>query len=175
MAKHFRGLNRRGWRRNEMQPENIGSLLDKSLGALPNSFAQLIFLSSLFDSYSGRYLHEGWVSLADSGQIHRLLQQRHHAVLADVMDLSVADLAGQIQEHLKEHGSQSRIARMWLETEPFREMIPAGCSTLEREFFISQVRTALELLRRSLTVVPHPVSASRPQSPARQSLSHRET
>lgn len=158
-----------------MQPESIANLLNKSLSALPNSVAQLIFLSSLFDSYTGRYLHEGWVSLDDSEQIHRVIQQRHHAVLAEVMELSVPDLADRIQEHLKENGSEPGIARMWLETEPFREMIPAGCSTLEREFFVSQVRIALELLRRSLTVVPFPVSASRPQSPARQSLSRRGT
>lgn len=158
-----------------MQPENITSLLNKSLSALPNPFAQLAFLSSLCDSYTGRYLHEGWISLGNMEEIHQGLRQRHHAVLTEVMELSVADLAAQIQEHLKEHSSEPQIARMWLEMEPFREMIPAGCSTLEREFFVSQVRTALELLRRSLMVVPYPASASRPRLPARQSLSHRGT
>ena len=42
--------------------------------------------------------------------------------------------------------AEQRAATLWLETEPYYEMIPEGCSSLSRKFFISQVRFALELL-----------------------------
>jgi hypothetical protein len=37
-------------------------------------------------------------------------------------------------------------SRLWLEVEPFRDLIPQGYSPAFRELFVSNVRTALEVL-----------------------------
>jgi len=46
-----------------MREKPISRYLQNVLDALPSAFAQLVFLSSLRDPYTGRYLHEGWASV----------------------------------------------------------------------------------------------------------------
>ncbi len=60
------------------------------------------------------------------------------------------DLCGDLRRHFRALGEEERrVAKLWLETEPYYEMIPEGCPQLSRRFFISQVRVALEILLQS--------------------------
>jgi hypothetical protein len=151
--------------------DQLNNLLERSLGSLPTPFARLVFLASIYDPYSGRYMHEGWASVAASEEVHRTLEQAHLTAFEDVLSLPLEDLGGQLQEHFTGLGGADRKRiRSWLDTEPFRDAIPGGASSLQREFFISQMRTALWMLVSavSLEVLPERY-ASRLQPPAPQS------
>src|ERR1700719_4491993 len=54
-----------------LREKPISRYLQNVLDALPSAFAQLVFLSSLRDPYTGRYLHEGWASVSTPEEVNR--------------------------------------------------------------------------------------------------------
>ena len=113
-------------------------------------FAALVFLGSLRDSYSACYLHEGWEQIASAEQVHSLLRDTHRAAFDSVLGLSLTDLSMQLRLHFQKlERPEHETAVWWLEGEPFRELIPQGCSPVLRELFISKIRMSLEALRRA--------------------------
>jgi hypothetical protein len=125
----------------------ISRYLQNLLDGFPSAFVQLVFLSSLRDPYTGRYLHEGWANVFSPEEVNRALRETHRSVFEAVVNLSLMDLSRQLRKHFDSLGQvEVRVANLWLETEPYYEMIPAGCSVLARRFFISQFRSALQVL-----------------------------
>lgn len=150
------------------QVNQLNNLLQRSLACLPGPFARLAFVASIYDPYAGRYMHEGWAHVASSEEIHSSLHKAHLEAFEEVLTLPLEELAAQLQEHFNNLGGADRkIIRSWLEAEPFRDAIPGGASSLQREFFISQMRTTLWILvsGTSLEVLPERY-ASRLQLPA---------
>ncbi len=137
----------------------------RSLDALPAPFARLLFLGSLRDPYTGRYLHEGWASLASAAEVHELTRQLHILCFLEVIDLPLEALCAQMRDQINARGGpRQETAKAWLEGESFREMIPLGRSSQEREFFLSQMRAALHVLsQRELPLSLIPQSSSPPQ------------
>lgn len=130
-----------------LQAHPISRYLYRVFDALPSPFAQLAFLASLRDPYTGHYLHEGWASICSPAEVNVALRETHQDVFECVTGLSLVGLSRELRKHFKSLGeAERRAATLWLETEPYYEMIPEGCSSLSRKFFISQVRFALELL-----------------------------
>ncbi len=110
-------------------------------------FAAVVFLGSLRDAYSGRYLHEGWGQMASAEEIHSVLREAHQSLFNSVLRLSLIDLSRQLRIHFQSLNQPEReTSVLWLEVEPFRDLIPQGCSVVFRELFISKVKTALEVL-----------------------------
>jgi len=125
----------------------ISRYLDNALGSLPSPFAQLVFLASLRDPYTGHYFHEGWASISSAADVNSTLRETHRAVFEAVTGLSLMPLTRELRKHFQCLGeAELRVAKLWLQTEPYHEMIPEGCPLLSRKFFISQVRLALEVL-----------------------------
>jgi hypothetical protein len=130
-----------------LQAHPISRYLYRVFDSLPSPFAQLAFLASLRDPYTGHYLHEGWASICSPAEVNVALRTTHQDVFECVANLSLVGLSRELRKHFKSLGeAERRAATLWLETEPYYEMIPEGCSSLSRKFFISQVRFALELL-----------------------------
>ena len=130
-----------------LEAHPISRYLYRVFDALPSPFAQLAFLASLRDPYTGHYLHEGWASICSPAEVNVALRETHQDVFECVTGLSLVGLSRELRKHFKSLGeAERRAATLWLETEPYYEMIPEGCSALSRKFFISQVRFALELL-----------------------------
>ena len=119
----------------------------RMLDSVEGPFEKLIFVTSLRDPYSGRYFHEGWANTFSKEAIHGSLVVTHQTLFEFVMDLSLPDLCGALRQHFalfKEE--EARVARFWLEASPFCQMVPEGTSPLIRRFFVSKIRTALEVL-----------------------------
>jgi hypothetical protein len=148
-------------------PEKLARQLDYSLESLTTPFARLVFLASLRDPYTGQYLHEGWGMIATVMDIHQALEKAHREIFSAVVALPLADVCKELGRHFVSLGQrQAEIATLWLEIEPYREMIPQGCSSVERSLFVAQIRLALEALKRlpELGGDQEP-AASQPQPP----------
>lgn len=115
-------------------------------------FQALIFLSSLRDAYTGRYVHEGWGAADpnDIDEVHTTVQEFHESLFAWTVRLPVVDLAKILRHHFSGLDAPERqTCLMWLAIEPFRDLIPERCSAPLREFFVSQIKAALEVLCRT--------------------------
>ncbi len=125
-------------------------VVERSLEHLPTRISRLVYLSSLYDPYTGRYLHEGWIGAASPDEIHQVMRRKHLQAFENVLELPLQSLCEELTEHFSSlPGSVTETARLWLDTEPFREMIPAGSSPVGRDLLVSQIRTALKVLVRA--------------------------
>ena len=121
--------------------------LARSLNALPTSFSRLAFLTSLRDPYTGRYLHEGWLFCSSADEIHEILRKTHEEVFELVLNVTMPLLCGELRSYLDSFSeSRERTMRFWLELESYRDMIPERVCVEAREFFLSQMRTSLNVL-----------------------------
>lgn len=129
---------------------SLGHYLTRALNSTPTAFARLVFVGSLRDAYTGRYLHEGWGQVATSEEIHATVLEVHQKTFLSVVNLSLIELGKQLRHHFNSLGeAETETILLWLETEPFRELVPQGCSTVLRNLFVLQTRTALEVLHRA--------------------------
>lgn len=129
--------------------QKLSTLVRRALDSLQTPFARLVFLAALRDSYTGRYLHEGWATVSSAEEVHRAAQEVHYATMKDVLRLPLAEFCRQLRDHFRSLGGvEQEMAKLWLEIEPFREMLPAGGSPLERELFLTQMKAALGVLVR---------------------------
>lgn len=133
-----------------MNNERLDRYLKRALDSLDGPFAKLAFLASLRDPYTGRYLHEGWSAVLPPELVHDALRENHRCVFQAAVDLTLADLCNELRTHFHMLGEEeNRVAKLWLETEPYYELVPEGCPLLPRKFFIAQIRAALEVLVRA--------------------------
>jgi hypothetical protein len=133
-----------------MEPAHLKRYIAQTVQSAESGFERLVFLGSLRDAYTGQYLHQGWPQIGAADEIHGLLRKFHQAVFEAVLHLPLAELAKELRLHFHSLSYPERqTAFLWLEIEPFRDLIPQGCSTLLRELFVSQIRTALEVLRHA--------------------------
>lgn len=130
----------------------VGSLeqyLARAVRSVDTAFDRLVFLGSLRDSYSGRYMHEGWAQVASPDEIDRAVRELHQSSFDCVLHLSLIELCKQLRIHFHAIQQPEREASLqWLESEPFRVLIPQGYTAALRELFISNVQTALAVLLR---------------------------
>jgi hypothetical protein len=134
----------------------VGRYLQNILESLPSALAQLVFLSSLRDPYTGRYIHEGWASVSTPETVNGVLREAHQAVFESVVELPLLVLSKELRMHFQSVGQpEPRVSTFWLQTEPYYEMIPEGALLVSRKFFTSQFRLALELLIQAPPSWPH--------------------
>lgn len=145
--------------------------------SLDSTFERLVFLASLRDAYSGLYVHEGWVRVASPAEIHQALKRLHESTFESVLRLPLIGLTRELRFHFDSvKQPELEASAFWLEAEPFRALVPQGYSSVLREIFVSQTKTALEVLCRvpELAQLKGPVESlhSQPdQSPLPQWLS----
>ena len=130
-----------------MNPKSLKQHLELAFEHLATAFAKLAFLTAVRDSYTGKYLHEGWSSMGSSEEIHELLRSTHHEVFECVSGLPITQLCDQLERYLHSLVTQlQHTARLWSELESYREMIPEGICGEGRELFASQMRAAVAVL-----------------------------
>lgn len=132
------------------ESQKLRRYVAEAIRASQSTIDRLVFLGSLRNSYDGRYAHEGWSGVAADSEVHRVVSELHRVVFRSVLRLSIIELSRELRLHFRSNSClENDAARLWLEIEPFRELIPQGCCPAMRELFVSQIKTALELLLRS--------------------------
>lgn len=149
-----------------MRDNVVSRYLVHAMSVLRTPFARLIFLASTRDHYTGQYFHEGWACESSAEKVNLELGKMHRQVFEAVASLSLVDLCKEIRGHFDSLGEiESRTASFWIETEPYREMVPSGYPELARKLFISQVRLALEILVQAPNWEQLAESAASPHPP----------
>jgi hypothetical protein len=158
-----------------MRIRTLEENLELSFKHLPTAFAKLAFLSTVRDPYTGKYLHEGWTLIRCSEEIHSFLRDAHREVFEFVCSMPIARLCGELRDYLRSFSTpwQDTIG-LWNELESYREMIPQGVCIEEREFFISQMQVALQVLAQAPDWAQRELSSWQFLPPAQQLRRHLE-
>jgi len=112
----------------------------KTLLQIPTLFGRLVFLASLRDPATGHYYHQGLAQSVGAEEADRNLCSSHHQVFQQWLGFSLAEQKADLDEYLS-YGGAPRYAL------PYRKLVPSTAREVERQLYLTDLETLLELLK----------------------------
>lgn len=129
----------------------------RTLAAIPEEFARLVFLASTRDYNTGTYYHEGLAAQFTEQVACRALAACHRETFERLLSCPLEGFVRELEAYLGSTGARpGDVLEAWEKLEPYRVTIPVDCDPLSGALFFSNVRTALAILRAG--------GATRPQN-----------
>ncbi len=126
----------------------IEDFTEVTLAAIPSDYGRLLYLSTLRDLATGRYVHSGLEEKYSEGAVHEVLDGVHHEIVTRILetplDQQAADL-GRCLDNLP--GDRRELAKQWKELEFYRALLPLGMPGYTRELFCSNLEALLTALQ----------------------------
>ena len=107
---------------------------------IPTLFGRLVFLASLRDPTSGHYYHQGLAQSVGAEDADRSLCSSHYQVFQEWLGFSLAEQKNDLDEYLS-CGGAPRYAL------PYRKLVPSTARDVERQLYLADLETLLELLK----------------------------
>lgn len=114
----------------------------KTLSQVPTIFGRLVFMASLRDAGTGRYQHEALTRLLGPDDTDRALLNSHHQVFSEWLRFSLAEQKSDLDEYLSMAGAGGSFRAL-----PYKNLVPATAREVERQLYLTDLETLLELLR----------------------------
>lgn len=127
---------------SEVNTRPAHDLCRKTISQIPTRFGRLVFLASLRDSLTGRYVHETLTNLLGLEDADRLLCHAHHRVFSEWLCFSLAEQKADLDEFLDSERCEMSLAEC-------RSLAPAGAREVERQLYLTDLEMVLELIRRA--------------------------
>jgi len=112
----------------------------RTLQQIPTLFGRLVFLASLRDPATGHYYHQGLAQIVGVEEADRSLCNSHHQIFQQWLGFTMAEQKSDLDEYLNE-GSVPRYAL------PYRKLVPPSARDVERQLYLADLETLLELLK----------------------------
>jgi hypothetical protein len=143
------------WITNELSPA-WSEFLDScdrraGLEALPNDLTRMLYLSSLRDCNSGRYLHPQFSASLGVDEAHRVLSACHDRIFLRLLTIPVAQYVFQLEEYIRyARTERNTILMTWQSLEAYRATVPVHALPVYRDIFSVNVEIALVILEHTL-------------------------
>jgi hypothetical protein len=119
----------------------------RTLAAIPSEYGRLLYVSSLRDLASGRYVHEGLAAVYPGEAVQQGLTHCHEELFAKLLETSLEEQEWDLRACLSAlEGDFWDIIARWQELESYRLLLPAGVPGYLHDLFCSNVRALLGLL-----------------------------
>jgi hypothetical protein len=126
---------------NSQSARTPGTILwRKTLSQVPTQFGRLALLASLRNTTTGRYSHEELLRILGPEDTDRALCNSHHQVFSEWLKFSLAEQKADLDDYLSMAGG-SRVAF------DYRHLIPPTARDVERQLYLTDLETLLELLK----------------------------
>ncbi|MGI8990252.1 MAG: hypothetical protein ACR2I2_11820 [Bryobacteraceae bacterium] len=137
-----------------MDRNPASDLWRNTLSRIPTLFGRLQYLASLRDPNTGRYQHFGLSQRFGADVTEAVLRESHFLTFEEWLCLHVDHQKADIEEYLESlEGDKKSILASWIRLNSLRTCAPAEIRDVERELFLSDLQTILELLRYEHDVV----------------------
>jgi len=110
-------------------------------------FGRLVYLASLRDSTSGYYREPSLTALLGPEGADRAIRHSHHQVFSEWLACSLAEQKADIDDFLREQGHAPGRPINWSVSLPYRSFIPPAARDVERQLYLADLETLLELLK----------------------------
>ncbi len=119
---------------------------------LPNDLTRMLYLSSLRDCNSGRYLHPELSPGMGAEEAHWALRACHDRVFLRLLTTPVAQYVVQLKEYIRyTRTERSVVLTTWESLEAYRATVPVHAMHVYRDLFCLNVEMALAVLRQEVT------------------------
>jgi hypothetical protein len=112
----------------------------KTLSQVPTVFGRLTLLASLRNPSTGRYSHEELLPFLGPEDTDRALCNSHHQVFTEWLRFSLAEQKADLDDYLCITGRSRRAV-------DYRHLIPPTARDVERQLYLTDLETLLELLK----------------------------
>jgi hypothetical protein len=124
-----------------------------TLSQIPTTFGRLIYLASLRDQNTGIYRHHGLEQLFGSDETDQTLRQSHGQTFSDWLCFNLEQQKTDLEDYLEELNEDKKtILATWIRLSPYRNFAPSNAREVERNLFMTDLETVLELLRYDYAV-----------------------
>jgi hypothetical protein len=122
----------------------IEDFSSQTLAAISSDFGRLYYVSSLKDSDSGRYEHDGLMSLYPENAVQVGLSHCHEELFSRILETPLRDQERDLRACLSSAGDKYwDVVENWLENRYFREMCPEGLPDYLHDLFCSNMGVLL--------------------------------
>lgn len=125
-----------------------------SLAQIPSTFGKLVYISSLRDSNTGRYQHDGLSQIFGEDETDHVLRESHQSTFAEWLSFDLARQKEDLEQYLSSFQVDKRtILATWIRLAPYRNLLPAEAGEPERNLYMADFEAILELLKNEHDVV----------------------
>jgi hypothetical protein len=122
----------------------IEDFSSQTLAAISSDFGRLYYVSSLKDSNSGRYEHDGLMTLYPENAVQAGLSHCHEELFSRILETPLRDQERDLRECLGSAGdSYWEVIESWRENRSFQNMCPEGLPDYLNDLFCSNMGALL--------------------------------
>jgi hypothetical protein len=123
-----------------------------ALHDLPNDLTRMLFLASLRDCNSGRYLHPQLSQTVGVEEADHVLSVCHQQIFRNLLNTPASGYALQLEEYIRyTRADRSVVLDTWQSLQAYRSTVPVHASALYCELFCLNIELALTILKDSRT------------------------
>jgi hypothetical protein len=129
--------------------EAYDDLLRRSLSRISGDLARLIYLASTRDYNTGKYHHDGLAACFRAEIACKALELAHRQIFYRIAGYSLEELVREVELYVSSsQQSGEEILQVWRKLEPYRIAVPVNVDAALAQLFVSNIKLALEILRR---------------------------
>jgi hypothetical protein len=133
-----------GFQRNRSVIQDFTS---RTLAVIPSDFGRLYYVSSLKDSETGRYQHDGLRDVYSEDSVQEALTHCHEELFSRILETPLKDQERDLLKCLDAAGDQFwPVVESWRETKVFTEMCPDGLPSYLNDLFSSNMAAMLDII-----------------------------
>ena len=128
--------------------EACEDLNNRTLVSLPGYFGRLIYLASMRDYNTGQYYHEGLANRFSEVVAAEALTRCHREAFQLLVQKPLAGVVDELERYMASTPAEAdQLLDTWERLQPYRVAVPAQSSPVLAEFFTSNVKLALSMLK----------------------------
>jgi len=128
----------------------IEDFSSRTLAAISSDFGRLYYVSSLKDSNSGRYEHDGLMTLYPENAVQAALSHCHEELYSRILETPLRDQERDLRACLDSAGAQYwDVVESWRENRDFQNMCPEGLPNYLHDLFCSNMSALLSIFSSS--------------------------
>ncbi len=136
------------WNSFERIQNVVDDVSSGTLAGFQTEYGKLVYLASLRDLASGRYVHAGLEAVYGRGDVHEGLWQAHKEICKRILEMPLAGQEPDLASCLRGfEGELGEVIAHWRELEFYLALLPFGLPHYLRTLFSSNVETLLSVLQ----------------------------
>jgi hypothetical protein len=119
-----------------------------TLSQIPSVFGRLVYLCSLRDQNTGAYQHYGLAQVFGDAEADRVLRDSHEKAFGEWLCFTLEQQKADLDLYLSGlEGNRRTILETWVRLAPYRNLLPSSAREVERQLYLGDLETILELLK----------------------------